>query len=866
MDAEATTPILNIATAAAVGDMTGSQTLDGDSLKSFLLEFDDSARNHLVNFYEAEVVGDHCFRWSEPVAMVRLDVPASDYQITIETASLRCGGCLFPFRIFWNDQLIPARSIRVEQGQIKFTVTRGMFIRNDEQRMTFSCKPLNAEKGRRQLGIPIKWIRLDQTGTNEPEFANPTKSRSRLWRPAHAFPKIRKLIGLKSPSPILPIWEMKLPNDSTSVKPLPVDTGHSSFQSSDLVIVSSVEINSRHGTGLLIQFMFKDFSEITTVSSKRCFDDDRVRSARHFEVPSEQVDRHQIYELVLNWFKDSPPARAFVVPYYRTELLVAIAMADLFGTRVCLHVMDDQCLLEEEIPLSLMAEAMDKASLVFVISPEMRDAYRQQFKSRTFILPPVVPQSMLCSQEYPPPTQSPQVPRLRSRVSNLLHAVRGRGRKAHVEPPRGILIGNVWNEQWLQRLQSMVAGSGHQVDWYSNNPDPIRLAVQKKDLLASGIHLHDPIWGDDLVQELRRRPYAIMPSSMLGADEKRASLARLSLPSRLPFVMSVANIPIVVLGSQETAAGRFVNRFQLGAVIDYEPDQFRSAINQILEPDRQRQIRNRAGELAQSFSAERLDDWIGQSIQLGQPVDQRFESLFQETPDRLARMETVARAHGDRNALWKVMRRLANLGLQPDLVINVGSGDGGWSWAVSQIFTEARYLLIEPQPSQYSRLDRERFQRSLPRHELFQVNLGGQHDDRLTGVLPPPSRAGVLQQPVQETANGRARKQTLDELARSHGWSGSSLLKFDARIESGRFLAGGMDFIKNHVDVIMLTVSLAANQQATQSCADYHAIMEAIGFRLIDETDAQRCPRTDILLSSNLVFARSEWTQKKLAA
>ena len=68
--------------------------------KSFVLEFDDRAAFHLVNFYEPESVGDLFFRWSEPVAMIRLDVPPSDYEISIETGSLRCGGLDFPCLLY----------------------------------------------------------------------------------------------------------------------------------------------------------------------------------------------------------------------------------------------------------------------------------------------------------------------------------------------------------------------------------------------------------------------------------------------------------------------------------------------------------------------------------------------------------------------------------------------------------------------------------------------------------------------------------------------------------------------------------------------------------------------------------------------
>ncbi|MEM9412206.1 MAG: hypothetical protein AAGA30_13915, partial [Planctomycetota bacterium] len=453
-----------------------TQSQDESNCKSFQLDFDDRASLHLVNFYEPEKADNEFFRWSEPIAMVRVDVPASDYEITIETGMLRCGGLEFPFKIYWNDLLVHRKSIRIEEGRIIFDVGREMFIRNDEQRITFSCKPLNAEKGRRQLGIPIKWVRMEQTGSTDPEFANPTKSRSRFWRRSSSLPKkLRKLVGLKSPSPTLPIWEMKLPNVPTSLR------GQSDLEAeedlqSDLVIVSCVEINSRHGTGLLIQYMFEDFSQITTVSSQRCFHGDRVRSARHFEVPFVELDRFQIYEMVLKWFKNSPPKRAYIVPYYKTELLVAVALADLFGTEICLHIMDDQCLLEDEIPIDLLNEAMTKSGLIFVISPEMRNAYRKTFDHPIYILPPVVPENMIC-REVAQTKNAIDVPVQSSKKSwkQWWKSLR-QTEPIHAEKPRGIIIGNIWNERWLEKLRETIRNSGYEVDWYSNNPDAVLIS------------------------------------------------------------------------------------------------------------------------------------------------------------------------------------------------------------------------------------------------------------------------------------------------------------------------------------------------------------------------------------------------------
>ena len=841
------------------------------SKKSFLLEFDDRAAFHLINFYEPESVGEHVFRWSEPVAMVRLDVPPSDYEITIETAELRCGGLNFAFKIYWNDQQVHKKLIRLEGGKIVFSIPRESFIRNDEQRLTITCKPLNAEKGRRLLGLPVKWIKLQQTGSSDPEFSNPTKSRSRFWNRKTSLPKFRKLLGLKAPSPIMPVWELKLPNSSTSLRGSSETEAQTNDPTpgSDLVIVSSVEINSRHGTGLLIQYMFEDFSQITTVSSQRCFHGDRVRSAKHFEVPFEDLERSQIYEMVLKWFKSAPPKRAFIVPYYKTELQVAIALADLFGTEICLHIMDDQCLFEEEIPDDLMDEAMSKSGLIFVISPEMRDAYQKRFRYPIFILPPVVPESMIRGPH------SFAVPKLnldqeeQRGIRMFLQTFRRKKPDTPNKPPRGIIIGNIWNEKWLTKLQDTIRESGFEVDWYSNNPDAILLSSQKDSLASSGIHLKSPLWGDDLVEELRQRPYAIMPSGMLGKDEERESLARLSLPSRIPFVMSVSNIPIVVLGSTETAAGKFINRFNLGAVVDYEASQFKKAVEHVLDPTVNQDIQQRAQKLSKTFSARNLSGWLNESIQIQQPVDNRFETVFAgELESDVESVPFSRRLHWNKDELWQVLRRLKVQGFAPDQVVDVGAGDGAWSWAVSQIFPDAKFVLIEPLLSRYCQQDREKYQSSLNQAEVIELTLCDQQGETEFGDESSPLRSDHANSfnGLSTFARQSTKIATLDQVMSERKSISRSLLKIDARFAEHLIVAGAVDFIRAHVDTVFLTVDVAPKHSTTKSYADILTLMSTLGFQLIDETVAARCPKTELLVSKNLIFGKRESARKRIAA
>lgn len=842
----------------------------------YKLEFNERAEGHLVNFYEPESAGDHVFRWSEPVAMVRMNVPANEYEIVIDTASLRGESCPFSFKLFWNDQQIARNHVKIDGGQIRFFVDRSMFIRHDEQRLTISCKPLNAENGRRQLGMPIKWVRLNQLGKQSTEFSNPTKTRSRLWRQDASPLNLRRLLGMKSPSPNLPIWEMKLP-DVSSMLPMESVTSGPDIANADTVIVSSVEINSRHGTGLLIQYLFEDFSNIATVSSHRCFHGDRVRSAVHHEVPYEQMPRHELYSMVLDWFRESPPKQAYVVPFYRTELLVAIALADLFETRVCVHVMDDQCLYENEIPDELMREAMAKSNLLLTISPEMKEAYQQRFGSKVYILPPIVPESMILArdpQQHSNADQRPSAKRtgINGTLSKLVSRLTTNATDKSTE--RGILIGNVWDEKWLEMLQQTIGGSGYEVDWYSNNPDAMMLNGKAEELASTGIHLQDPLWGDDLVAELRRRPYAIMPSGTLDQFEPRESVARLSLPSRVPFVTSVSQIPIVVLGSRETAAGRFVNRFELGAVVDYDANQFKAAVDRVLQPETRIAIGERAARIAPTFSAETMVRWLWESNRLRQPADNRFEDLFSgETDEKTADQTPMVdlQSFWPRDELPLVLRRLQSQGINPERVIDVGAGAGSWSRAANQVFPDADFVLIEPN-SNGENEDRD----SISRHsfrslQTIDAMVGGAAAEiqfTTVGREPGLKPQGILKFASHhgQHCGGNSRNVGLDQLARENDWNGSTLLRIDVRYVEHLVLAGAADFIDANVDAVILEVTLDRKHPSARTYSELLELMDGLRFDLVDESTASRCSLTGRLLQKNLVFVKRKYEAMRRVA
>jgi FkbM family methyltransferase len=840
----------------------------------FRLDFDDRSENHLVNFFEPETAEGHVFRWSEPVAMVRLDVLPGDYHVEIDTAGLRGESCPFDFNLLWNDQKIPRNSMEIRDGKIMFCVDRSMFLRNDEQRMTISCKPLNAENGRRQLGLPIKTIKLVWIEDCTSDVANRKRSRSRPWRHVPSFHRFRRLLGRKSPSPTLPIWEMKLPSLAT----MPHAAGNDLdrvYPPAEIVVVSSVEINSRHGTGLLIQYLFDDLSKVATVSSLRCYDGDRVRSAVHHDLPSRNMARHEIYDSILNWFRNSPPRKAYVVPFFKSDLMMAIALKDLFGARVCLHFMDDNNLYANEIPGDLMTEALEKADLLFAISSEMRNAYEQRYGRKMYLLPPIVPDHLILREAVPYRTALStrlSIPKsIYQRCRAIFTGTSARLTTNSSDSSRGILIGNVWDQKWLDMLRATVRDSGFEIDWYSNNPDAVWLNQQLGDLAKDGIFLKDALWGEELANELRRRPYALMPSGTLCPDEPRESIARLSLPSRIPFVVAAAQIPVIVLGNEQTVAARFVDRFQLGCTVDYNSQQFRKAVQHVLSPRMQQGIRHRASEIAMVFSAKEMENWLWHSLEVQQPIDDRFEKLFAIREGEFAyyiNSSPPGQVHWDKHDLWKMLKRLQCQGIRPDTIIDVGASTGVWSWTAAKVFPNAHYVLIDPMLSRYSVSEREFYQRGLPKFQIIEAALGNQTGEAELLVSNDLYGSSLLKinQDIRRAEKVRVDILRLDDLARRHCWKGSTLLKIDVQFAEHLVIAGGLDFIRSNVDALLLELTLEREHPQAKTYREMLDWMEELGFQLIDETEGWRSPKNGRLEQKDALFLRREMIAQSRAA
>jgi glutamate-1-semialdehyde 2,1-aminomutase len=103
---------------------------------------------------------------------------------------------------------------------------------------------------------------------------------------------------------------------------------------------------------------------------------------------------------------------------------------------------------------------------------------------------------------------------------------------------------------------------------------------------------------------------------------------------RILFGVAAANLPVITLGHPTTSAASFVRRFDVGVNCPYEGDSLRLGVEEVIADPAQARLRHNAASIAPRLSTKGVSDWLWASIDLGGPVDSRFEELFPRPPGR----------------------------------------------------------------------------------------------------------------------------------------------------------------------------------------------------------------------------------------
>jgi hypothetical protein len=370
------------------------------------------------------------------------------------------------------------------------------------------------------------------------------------------------------------------------------------------VVVTAAEVNELHGTGTLLFRMFPNSSQIISLRSCNFYDGEQTFGGAAYSLPTASGSRPEVYSWVKWYLSATTVRRVLTIPYLPADPLVALAVKDQFNVPLCTYIMDDKNVCDDGISDELMEEMLAKSDLRLVIGPEMRDAYEKKYGMKFWVLPPLVPDEIIHKEALP--------------------------LAKNIDSKRGVLLGNVWGQRWLDMLRETFRDSGYHVDWYCNQKDPIFLEFDRKDLEADGITLQNPVKEAQLPSVLQQYAFAVVPTDTLDGQSPPAvqAIAELSLPSRIPTIVATSHLPMLVLGSGKTSAARFVKRFDLGELAPYERQAVQEKLEQLLKPETQSAIRQRSAVLSRSLSSNGQADWIWRSLAAGKACDLTYETLM----------------------------------------------------------------------------------------------------------------------------------------------------------------------------------------------------------------------------------------------
>ncbi|AFY62262.1 hypothetical protein [Synechococcus sp. PCC 6312] len=404
------------------------------------------------------------------------------------------------------------------------------------------------------------------------------------------------------------------------------------------VIITGSEVNNRHGTGIFLKRIFQDDSQIISIRSSNGYKGEQDFGKLNFCYKSNQNN-------LLSYFEGVQVRRILCIPYNSDDVLTALELKRVFAAPLCTYVMDDQNILATGISDTLMHDLLIKSELRLAISQEMRDMYHAKYQVPLTFVPPLVESKLFGGS------------------IEMLNTSQAQNKV-------GILIGNIWSQKAFQLLYSTLETSKQQIHWYGQaSLEAFSYASQSNNLDESAIKLFGFLPTEqDLVQNMRQYPYAVIPSGTIDQQDDRPEISQFSLPSRIPFIIATSHTPIIVLGNQRGAAARFVTRFNVGVVCEYEDSKFIETVHYICQPHIQRIMRQNAANITSCFSVDGFSEWLWQSLELHRPCDTTFENLS-DHPDIEALMPTLffyAKQAFDSKNYQDLLDQISNLRLERD--------------------------------------------------------------------------------------------------------------------------------------------------------------------------------------------------------
>ena len=384
------------------------------------------------------------------------------------------------------------------------------------------------------------------------------------------------------------------------------------------LIISATQINHHHGVGILLQRLFPHSADLVTLRSLTVYEDEETFGIGHHELKSMYLTLQETETQLQAILARYRIRRILCVPFYREDFIHAFLAQKLTKAPLCTYIMDDQNIFSNKVPDYWVDRLLRSSDLCLGISPELCAAYQHKYNHKLHLLPPLVERA----EPLVPCSWQPGSP----------------------VPLKVAMIGNVWTVDRFQKLRSLLRTAGLQVDWYGTGPAAGWLRGTREEWEADNIHCLGYLPEDELITALAAYPCVLVPSGSLDQEDDNLSFSRLSLPSRLIFLHTRTDTPVLLLGSKDSAAGRFILNLGTGLCASYQAEDLRQQLAKLQEPvehQRLRQaIRRWAPQLVLTHGGQRLWD----SLARREPVQAAFLTAFQASVDNAIWLKQLSRA------------------------------------------------------------------------------------------------------------------------------------------------------------------------------------------------------------------------------
>ncbi len=364
------------------------------------------------------------------------------------------------------------------------------------------------------------------------------------------------------------------------------------------LVSSSCENCQKHGAGVLIKRFFGSQLDAITLRPATFYGGVEEAGGTHFCVPTEDLTDRELEVRLRRLLAPYQVRRIMLVPFTRDECILALAAHTVTGAKLCTYVMDDRNILIAGLEDTLIKELLRRSQLRLAISSELQMAYMMKYNYDFEVMPPIV----------------------------LNRAAQRRNHwNAKIRPPtNGALVGSMWTNQQLQQLLHFVGHAGLTLDWFGLPPAP--------EYSAPGINVMGLVPEQVLADRLTEYPFVVVPSGTLNGSEDNEWLTRLSLPSRIVFILQTQT-PVLVLGSKHTCAGRHVAHLGIGRVASYQDPHAARTVRDFTTYENRSRCMTNAARAADDFVMPESGSWIWRSLDSGVAQPAPFHAMMGLRPE-----------------------------------------------------------------------------------------------------------------------------------------------------------------------------------------------------------------------------------------